>query len=234
MRRGPRRATNRDRDAECEHRQRGPRECKHERRRGDDAERPGPGAEAGDFAVGRRHTACEAAAKDACDEADRDRDRDRPRCCEPLRERDAADGIVCEHDQVREVRARQQERGRVRHEDRAVEKGVVAEAAAARRMEQDGRHEDDGRIEIQHGRDRGLDREQSREQRDGPAGRARDCRACGFEEILPRRRRADQQQPGDEREGRPGLRERGVRAGRGQGASRRTPARRRTTRAARS
>jgi hypothetical protein len=72
-------------------------------------------------------------------------------------------------------------------------------------VEEDRRHEDDGGVEVEHRGDRCLDEQQRREQRERAAGRAGGERARLREDALPRGGRADEQQSGDESEGRPCL-----------------------------
>ena len=79
-------------------------------------------------------------------------------------------------------------------------------------MEEDGRHEDHRGVEIEHGGHRGLDQEQCREQGEGAARRPGGERSGPGEDAFPCGGRADEQQSGDECEGRPGLGKGRVRA----------------------
>ena len=67
-------------------------------------------------------------------------------------ERQPRNVLVMQHDQVRQVRPRQEERRRVRHEDGAVEERRLVDPAVPREMQQHRRQEEDGRVEVEHRR----------------------------------------------------------------------------------
>src|SRR5205085_2913454 len=155
----------------------------------------------------RRQRRVQPAAEDDGEERDRHRDRDDPRGPQARRERRPGHVVVREHDDVREIRAGEEERRGVGHEHRAVEKRLLAQAAVPRRVQEHGREEDDRRVEVQDGGDDRRDEQERGEERSPAAGRAGRERPELAEQPLPRRRCADEQEAGDERERRPRLRE---------------------------
>jgi hypothetical protein len=133
-------------------------------------------------------------------------DRDDPRNRHPRGEDGTGESLVREHDQVRQVRARQQERRGVRREDRAVEKGLFAVAPPPRGMDEHGRQEDDGRVEVEDRRHDRVERDQREQQRRTAAGQSSQSAPDALEDGVVGRDGADREQPGDEDECRPRLR----------------------------
>jgi hypothetical protein len=131
--------------------------------------------------------------------------RGEPRRQHPRAELDAAHQFPPDDELVGEVRARQQQRGCVRHEDRAVQERALVQPATPGRVDEHRREEHDGRVEVQHRRHRRDEREQRDEERTRRQRRRRDPSARRLEQAVARRDRADQKQPGDEDERRPRL-----------------------------
>jgi hypothetical protein len=133
-------------------------------------------------------------------------DRDREHFC---REGSAgAPTVGVEHQEVGQVRAGQEERGRVGHEDAAVEERLDPDPAPAGGEDQHRGEEDDGGVEVE---DRGHHRvEQKRraEQRQTAARQRLQPRPAPGEEPVAVGEQADQEQPRDQDEWRPGLFER--------------------------
>ena len=147
-------------------------------------------------------------------EADRDPDRGHHRRGDRQREhlrrergaRPAAVGV--EDEQVGEVRAGQEERRGVGHEDAAEEERLDRDAAAAGGEDQHRGEEDDRGVEVEDGGDDGVEEERRGEQREGAARQRLQPRPTPGEEPVAVGDQADHQQPRDEDEGRPGLVER--------------------------
>ena len=74
---------------------------------------------------------------------------------------------MAEDDEVRQVRAGQEERAGVREQQASVEEGRLSASAAARRVDEHRGEERDGGVEVQHGGDQGDQERRSDEQ--GPA-----------------------------------------------------------------
>ncbi len=113
-------------------------------------------------------------------------------------ERGAVDRLPPQHEQVRQVRPGQQERGGVGHEDGAVEERPLVEPTPPRGEDEDRCQEDDRRIEVEHGRDDRDESEQRDEEPPGREWRAREPCADRLEEPVAGRDGADQEQPRDE------------------------------------
>ena len=112
-------------------------------------------------------------------------------------------------EEVGQIRPWQQERGGVRHEHGSVEERPLVEAAPARNMDEHGREEDHGGVEVEH-RGHAGDERQQREQEDARReGSPRQAAADRLEDPVGVDGSADQQQAGDEYEGRPCLLGRG-------------------------
>jgi hypothetical protein len=97
-----------------------------------------------------------------------------------------------EHEQVGEVRAREQQRGGVGHEDRAVEERAFVEIAMARGVHEHRSQEDDGRVEVEQGRHGCDEREQHEEQAAAAESRKRQPRSGRFEQPVRGGRGADE------------------------------------------
>ena len=113
---------------------------------------------------------------------------------------------VAEDDQVREVRAGQEQRPGVGEEQAGVEERRFPLAAAAGGVDEDWCEEGDRRVEVQQGGDRDDEHGGPRVQQDAVGGQAGQGVATGGEQPVPVGHETDQEQPGDEHEGRPVLR----------------------------
>ena len=112
-----------------------------------------------------------------------------------------------EDDQVRQVRSREKQRCGVRHQDGAVQKGPLVELSAARHVDEGGRQEHDGGVQVEQ---RGHDRDQAergQEQACRRKRRPREPRADRREEPVGVGGLADEQEADDERKCGPRLRE---------------------------
>ena len=118
-----------------------------------------------------------------------------------------------EHEQVRQVRSRQEQRGGVGHEDAAVEKRAGLDATPASDLDQHWREEHDRGVEVEHRGDQGDQREARKQQCRGRARQALETCGCSIEQTIAPSHEPNQQQPGNEHKRRPCLRERGARIG---------------------
>ena len=89
-------------------------------------------------------------------------------CSDPRRQHSCSeemawDVLARQHDQVGEVRARQEQRRGVRDEDGAVEKWFLVEAAMSRSVNENRRQEDHCRVEVEYRGDAGLEEQQDDE-----------------------------------------------------------------------
>jgi len=192
------------RDSDPEHRQRGSGERQHERGRRRDRDQPDAEPRRRSFVdMCRRQTELAAEHADENDDGDDDGDdRSRPH---PREERGARRVLSVQRDQVRQVRPRQEQRRRVRHEHRSVQERRLVCAAHPCEVQEHRRQEDDRGVKV---KDRGHHRdEREREQvRDASsARRARERRAGRGEQAVLLRDHADEEQPGDQNERRPHL-----------------------------
>jgi hypothetical protein len=80
--------------------------------------------------------------------------------------------LVVEHDEVGQVRPRQEEGRGVRHEHDAVEERGLVEAASAGEVQNDRREEEDRGVEVEHRRDERDDCQRDDEQAVRPDGDA--------------------------------------------------------------
>ena len=117
---------------------------------------------------------------------------------------------MAEHDQVREIRARKEQRPGVGEEQAGVEERSLPLTAAAGGVDDDGREEGDRRVEVQQGGDRDDEHSGPRVEQDAVGGKAGEGVAAGGEQAVPVGHETDQEQPGDEHEGRPVLGGRGT------------------------
>ena len=121
------------------------------------------------------------------------------------RERDSRLRVAAQHEQVRQVRARKQQRRGVRHEDCAVEERALVEAAVARRVHEHRREEHHRRVQIEHGGHRRDEREQADEQAARAEPRAGEAGSGCLEQAVVGRHGSDQEQSDDEHESGPDL-----------------------------
>ena len=113
--------------------------------------------------------------------------------------------LVVEHDQVGQIRSRQEERRGVGHEHGPVEVRQLVAAASPGEVEQDRRQEEDRRVEVQDRCDDGDEAEREREGRARPRAKTCEAGAGGGEQPVTFRDHTDEQQTGDEGERRPDL-----------------------------
>jgi hypothetical protein len=146
----------------------------------------------------RRPSLAEAVGRDKHGGGDRAGREPRREHLEP--ERGAADRFPAQHEQVRQVRPGQQQRGGVGHEDRAVEERPLVEPPPPRREHEDRRQEDDRRVEVEQRRYDRDEAEQRDEEPARPERRAGEPSADRLEEPVAGRDGADQEQPGHEHE----------------------------------
>ena len=144
-------------------------------------------------------------AVDDREERDRQHHDREPRQRHVAREGRPRERLVREHDQVRQVRARQQQRGAVRHEQRAVEERPLVALTLSGRVQDDRRDEDDGGVQVQDSGHDGVQRQQRGEQDDRAAADPLDARSERGEQPVRLDDGADHQQAGDEYERRPRL-----------------------------
>jgi hypothetical protein len=108
-------------------------------------------------------------AEDDRDEADRQHDDREPRQYHRAGELGAGQGLVREHDQIRQIRSGQKQRSPVGHEQRAVQERTLVAVALPGGVQHDRRQKDHGRIEVQDGGDDCLQAEQRGKEHDRPA-----------------------------------------------------------------
>jgi len=113
--------------------------------------------------------------------------------------------VLREHEQVRQVRARQQQGGRIRDQHRPVQKRPLVELAAPGDVDEHRREEDDRGIEVQHRGHRGHEPERPDQEPTGPQRRPRQPGSDRLEQALQGGSLSDEQQARDEYEGRPGV-----------------------------
>ncbi len=113
--------------------------------------------------------------------------------------------LVRQHDQVGQVRAGQEQRRPVGHEECPVEKRPLIAVSPLCGVEDDRREEGDRGVEVQHRGDKGLQSEQSGEKDDRTAADSLDPGTDGGKEPICFHDCADQQQARDQHERRPRL-----------------------------
>ena len=106
-----------------------------------------------------------------CEEGGGQRAGDEPGGKHPHGEGCTVDRVVSEHEQVGQVRAGQQERGGVGHEDRAVEERSLVKLAPARGVHQHRRQEHDRGVQVEHRGHDGDEGEQRHKKRAWPERR---------------------------------------------------------------
>ena len=144
-------------------------------------------------------------AEDKRQEGDRERDHDEPGQHHPSGDVGSGERLMGEDDQIRQVRAGEEERRAVRDEERAIEERALVALTPARRVEDDRRHEDGSGVEIEHRCDDRLEPEHAGEERDGAARQTLEARTDSSEQTVSLDDGADQQQTRDEHERRPRL-----------------------------
>jgi hypothetical protein len=112
---------------------------------------------------------------------------------------------VGEHEQVRQVGARQEQRRGVGHEHAAVEERLVVDPPPASQAHQDRRQEHHGAVQRQGDGDDGDQHHGEEEQRAGADPQPRHPIGDGGEQSVPVGGHPDQQEPRHQREGRPRL-----------------------------
>ncbi len=138
-------------------------------------------------------------------ESDCENDHDEPGKHHCSRKVGAGERFVRQHDEIGQVRAGQEQRGTVRHEERPIQERALVTVAPSCCVKDDGRQEDHSRVEVEHRGHDCLEPKQCGQERKGPSGKSLDARTQSGEQTVGLDHGADHEQAGHQYKRRPGL-----------------------------